>query len=61
MTFVFTAVLGNEDAGVTKTTVNGHAYNEAIISIVMSGEELDKWEPILEKLQDRFRWHKYPQ
>lgn len=56
LAFMLTAILGDGNAKI----INSKGNDEAVIRITMSGEKFDKWEPILDKLQDRFRWHKYP-
>ena len=57
LAFMLTAVLGDGGARIAKRS---DGSDIAVIKITMSGEKFDRWEPLLSRLWDRFRWHKYP-
>ena len=52
LTFVFTAVLGDGWADITKVVINGRVYDETVIEITMSDKKFKRWEPLLDKLRE---------
>ena len=57
LAFMFAAVLGDGSADITKSIINGYAYDVPVITITM--KDFDVWRPILNKLWDMgFKWNK---
>ena len=61
LAFMLGVVLGDGYADVEKLKINGRAYDEAVVKITMSGEELDAWKPLLMRLRSMgFNWRPVP-